>query len=250
MRMHIKWACICPCVFVPQCGLLVVWLPLLWIEDQSLSINETREGIWGNSLHLKQIIFQVDRSQGWARVTRVAYSPLPHHPAKAYKKLYLGNYIWNLMYLWWSPDFFSVAILRLTEISRQLLDELTWVHTLSGDIVITVKNSINPPIVYHCLSFAGSPGVHPADTGREAGYNLDRSPVYHRALSKKCICPIFWFIIISCLSVSISQIMFFLKYNQNPHLSLTLTSCIKVTENIYFFNLYSFPNLKQSTFVA
>lgn len=81
MHMRILWLCICHCMSVPLCSLLVIWVPLLWIEDQSLSINETGKGIWGNPLHLQQIIFQVDRSQGGARIARVAHSPLPHQPA-------------------------------------------------------------------------------------------------------------------------------------------------------------------------
>lgn len=81
MNMHILWVYICPCISVPLCGLWVVGVPLLWIEDQSLRISETGEGIFGNLLHIQQIIFQVDRSQGGARITGVAHSPLPHQPA-------------------------------------------------------------------------------------------------------------------------------------------------------------------------
>lgn len=78
---YIVGTCICPCKSFPLCGLLVMWEPLLWIEDQSLSISETWKGLWGNPFHVQQIIFQVDRSQGGARTTRVANSPLPHQPA-------------------------------------------------------------------------------------------------------------------------------------------------------------------------
>lgn len=74
------------CMSVPLCGLLVGWLLPLWKEDQSLSVSETREGIWGNPLHFQQIIFQVDRSQGGARITRVAHRPLPHQPATTTQK--------------------------------------------------------------------------------------------------------------------------------------------------------------------
>lgn len=71
---------VCTCLF--RVWLLVVRVVfLLWIEDQSLSIRETGEGIWRNPLHLQQIVFQAEQSQGGARITRVAHSPLPQHPA-------------------------------------------------------------------------------------------------------------------------------------------------------------------------
>lgn len=82
VNMRLLCVCISPCKSFPLCGLSVKWHTLLlWIEDQSLSISETGEGIWGNPLHIQQIIFQVDRSQGGASIMRVAHSPLPHQPA-------------------------------------------------------------------------------------------------------------------------------------------------------------------------
>lgn len=59
---------------------LLVCVPLLGTEDQSLGVSETGEGFWRNLLHLQEIIFQVDRSQGGAQIMRVAHSPLPHQP--------------------------------------------------------------------------------------------------------------------------------------------------------------------------
>lgn len=55
---YIVFVCVCACISLPLCSLFV--MSLLWIEDQSPSINETREGIWRDPLHLQQIIFQVD----------------------------------------------------------------------------------------------------------------------------------------------------------------------------------------------
>lgn len=53
---------------------------LLWIQDQSLCVSHTGESLRGNRLLFQEIIFQVDRNQGGARITRVAHCPLPHLP--------------------------------------------------------------------------------------------------------------------------------------------------------------------------
>ena len=77
---------VCTCLFF-RVRLLVVWVGfLLWIEDESLSISETGEGVWRNPLHLQQIVFQVERSQGGVRITGVAHSPLPQYPENTARK--------------------------------------------------------------------------------------------------------------------------------------------------------------------
>lgn len=64
-------------------ALLTVRLSLLWKEHQSLRINEAGEGVRGNLLHLKIVIFQVDRGQSGAGVTGVTDAPLLQRPANA-----------------------------------------------------------------------------------------------------------------------------------------------------------------------
>ena len=46
--------------FVYLCGLVVRCVILLQLQDQSLAMNQTGEGIWGNLLHFQWVIFQVD----------------------------------------------------------------------------------------------------------------------------------------------------------------------------------------------
>lgn len=55
------------------------------MENQSLPIDEAGEGIGGNLLHLEMVIFQVDRGQSGAGVTRVADAPLLQRPANDMK---------------------------------------------------------------------------------------------------------------------------------------------------------------------
>lgn len=68
-------------VLTEQVGQQLGALDLLWIENESLSVSKTREGFGWDCLHLQQIIFQVERSQGGIGILWVAHSPLFHHPA-------------------------------------------------------------------------------------------------------------------------------------------------------------------------
>lgn len=47
-----------------QVGHQLAALDLLRMEDESLSVSQTRKGFGWDGLHLEQIIFQVERSQG------------------------------------------------------------------------------------------------------------------------------------------------------------------------------------------
>lgn len=53
------------------------------MEHQSLRVNEAGEGTRGNLVHLKMVVFQVDRSQSGAGVTGVTDAPLLQRPANA-----------------------------------------------------------------------------------------------------------------------------------------------------------------------
>ncbi len=102
----------------PLCGLLVVWVSLLWKEDQSLSISETGEGLRGNHLHLQQIIFQVDWSQGGARIARVAHSPLPDQPTTTTNKhLHL-----DIQHLNSAPSLHKCWFVSLPKSTRECLE--------------------------------------------------------------------------------------------------------------------------------
>lgn len=63
-------------------ALLTVRLSLLWVEHQTLSINEAGEGVCRDSVHLKTVIFQVDRGQRGAGVPGVTDAPPPQRPAQ------------------------------------------------------------------------------------------------------------------------------------------------------------------------
>lgn len=68
-------------VHVHVAALLTERLSLLWMEHQSLGINEAGEGIRGNLLPLKMVIFQVERGQSGAGVTGATDAPPLHRPA-------------------------------------------------------------------------------------------------------------------------------------------------------------------------
>lgn len=50
----------------------------LWIQDQTLGISETVEGLFWDLLWVDLIVFYVDRSQGGSRVFGMTNSPLVH----------------------------------------------------------------------------------------------------------------------------------------------------------------------------
>lgn len=63
--------------------MLAARVSLLWVEHQSLGINEAGEGVWGDLLHLKTVVFQVDRGQSGAGVTGPTDPPPLQRPANA-----------------------------------------------------------------------------------------------------------------------------------------------------------------------
>lgn len=56
------------------------------MEHQSLHINEAGEGVLWNLLHLKMVIFQVERGQSEAGVVGVTDAPPLQRPANATEK--------------------------------------------------------------------------------------------------------------------------------------------------------------------
>lgn len=63
---------------------LIVMLHLR-MQEKSIRISKTAKGLLRNLLNINQIVFDVDRSQGGPRVTRVTHSPPVHHPERKHK---------------------------------------------------------------------------------------------------------------------------------------------------------------------